>query len=496
MENKLDSSAVHSRAPIRSADTAVVRAITHEDIEKYGKKNSDKPAVRSADISGSKSKSKAEAKAAAKDKPKEKSRVLPLFICFFFAVITLVLYAAINVYSVETDKVNRRVVVECGAPVSESLFFNQDITFPEYEECNLDFTGVNINIPQTIHFTITYLWTDMECELEIADSTPPKGTGIPQKLFAIDKLPDVNKCVKNIKDMTDVTVKWGNIPDYSAGGEFKAEALLTDACGNVGKVEVPLSVTCDNTPPVIEGTKDYSGFTGSTITYRDGVTVTDDYDKNPQLSIDTSQVNLNKAGKYKVIYTARDFSGNVATTEITVELTKKPKSYIEQEKVDKVAKKILNKITKSTMTPKEKALQIVWWCRYNIGYVAKDDATSRNRAAYNALTKRHATCYGYACAVREMLNLCGIENMLVKRSPFRHSVHYWNYIKIDGQWYHCDSTPRKGYRSYFFMYTTKELQSFYDNGWNGYNFKVKKYPASAKKSVQKTIDYANHRIKK
>ena len=365
MENKLEiSKPMQSRAPVRSADTAVVRAIRHEDEIRHGVNNpnrTNRPAVNRTGESGSAhtpsrnraqthsgvpAKARLKADAKVQEKTREKSRVLPLVIMFIVAALTLVLYLGIGYYKTETDKINRFVVVECGSPVSEALFFNDTLALPDYEDCNLDFSSVRIDIPQTIRFTITYLWTDMECVLEIADSTPPTGIGIPQKLFSVEKLPDVNSCVKDVKDRTDVTLKWGKIPDYSKGGEFKAEALLTDAVGNTSSVMVPISVTCDNTPPVITGTKDISGFTGTSITYREGVSVTDDYDKNPSLSIDTSKVDLNKPGVYKVTYIATDFSGNKATAEIQVEITKKPKSYVEQEDVDKVAQKILNKTKK------------------------------------------------------------------------------------------------------------------------------------------------------
>lgn len=502
MENKLDS--MHSKGLVRSADTAVVRAITHEDIARHSRKttaHSNKPAVRTGSsgkpaAKTAPSKAKSAARAVETEEPREKSRVVAYSFYLLLAILTLALYIAIRYYDRETAKVKRFVLVEVGSPVSEEMFFNEQMDFPELEECNLDFSGVNVDVPQTINFTITYFWTNMECELEIADTTPPTGTGIPQQIFAVEELPDVNKCVKDIKDRTEVTLKWGKIPNYKNGGEFKAEALLTDAVGNTASVMVPISVTKDSTPPVISGTKNYSGFVGSSIVYRDGVTVTDDYDKNPTLSIDTSGVDMSKPGKYKAIYTATDFSGNKTTAEIEVELLKKPKTYVEQETVDKAAQKILDKILKPGMTKMEQALQIVWWCRYNITYVNKGDSTSRNRAAYDAITKRRGNCYGYACAVREMLNLCGIENRFIKRYPYRYSIHYWNYINIDGEWYHCDSTPRKNYNSYFFMYTTKEIQNFHHSGWYGYTFKVENYPPSSTKSVQKKIDYANHKIKK
>lgn len=504
MENKLDiSNSMHSKASVRSADTAVIRAIRHENMPRHSNNTpavahrpSNAPARGTKSSSAPKTKTATKAKSESKTEVKEKSHVLFLAFLLLLSVATLALYIGIRIFDYETNKINRFVVVEVGSPVSKDLFFNDSISFPETEDCNLDFSTVNVELPQTINFTITYLWTNMECVLEIADTTAPTGIGIPQTMFSVDELPDVEKCVTDVKDRTEVTMKWGRIPDISAGGEFKAEALLTDAVGNTASVMVPLSVTKDSTPPVIEGTKNISAFVGDPVVYRDGITVTDDYDKNPTLDIDSSKVDLKNPGTYKATYIATDFSGNKTTAEIEVELIKKPKTYVEQADVDKVAQKILDKIIKPDMTQMEKALQIVWWCRYNIGYTAKADSTSRNRAAYDALTKRSATCYGYACAVREMLNLCGIENMFIKRYPWRHSVHYWNYIKIDDQWYHCDSTPRKNYNSYFFMYTTKEIQNFHHSGWYGYTFKVAEYPASATKSVQKQIDYKNHKVKK
>ena len=63
MENKLDS--VHSRGSIRSADTAVVRAITHEDIARHGKNttaHSNKPAVKRSAAETAAAKAKATAR--------------------------------------------------------------------------------------------------------------------------------------------------------------------------------------------------------------------------------------------------------------------------------------------------------------------------------------------------------------------------------------------------------------------------------------------------
>ena len=184
MENKLDS--MHARGLARSADTAVMRAISHEDMARHSKAttaHSNKPAVKSA--ATKKTSAKARSEAADEAEPKEKSRVFAYSVYLFFAIVILVLYLGIRYYDRETGKVKRFVMVEVGSPVSEELFFNAPVDIPALEDCNLDFSGVNIEVPQTIHFTITYLWTNMECELEIADSTPPTGVGMPQQIFSV-----------------------------------------------------------------------------------------------------------------------------------------------------------------------------------------------------------------------------------------------------------------------------------------------------------------------
>ena len=176
-------------------------------------------------------------------------------------------------------------------------------------------------------------------------------------------------------------------------------------------------------------------------------------------------------------------------------LEEKPSTYVEPEVVEAAALEILEQITEPGMSDMEIALQICWWCRYHINYTEKADVTSQTRAAYDGLVNRAGTCYTIAYAAKALYDAAGIENMIVKREPYTYSPHYWNYICIDGQWYHCDSTPRHEYSSYFFMYTTEELKAIWLNGWNGYKFDESKYPESATESVQYMINYSQHKLK-
>lgn len=454
-----------------------------------------------AEFDESEDEAEVEKKAAKARKPKQKkerkNRYLPYLIILFFEIIfAAAALWAIDTYNEDTDLIVRDNTIEAGTTANVDMYIQGQPKFPEYVSCNLDFSTINYNIPQTIRFTVRMYGTNFPCVLEIVDTTPPTAEAVPHSMYSVDAIPPVEECVINIYDLNETTLEWLEVPDISAGGNIIAKAVVTDSSGNQTIVEVPFTVTKDSEAPVIEGTKNLEAFVGDAIRYREEVTVTDDIDPNPVLEIDTSNVDLKTAGTYDVIYRAKDFSGNVSEVTIKLKLTKKPKTYVEPEKVYAEANKVLKKIIKPNMTDMEKALQITYWVRYNINYVGNADNSSWTRAAYDGLTKRSGNCYNFAMAAKALFDAAGIENMIINRDPYIYHPHYWNYINIDGQWYHCDSTPRIKYNSYFFMYTTKELKNFWHNGWNGYNFKESKYPASATKSVQSKINYAKHSIKK
>lgn len=427
---------------------------------------------------------------------KRRSGVLVLLAILLFEVLAAVVaLQAITIFNEDTEMIVRSQTIEAGDTANLQMYVPREPRFPEYSSCNLDFGTINYTLPQTIRFTVSMYGINFPCVLSIVDTTPPTADGIAHTMFSVDPLPPVEECVTNIFDLNDVSVDWYRTPYYKWGGDFTAQAIVKDSSGNQTLVDVPLHVTRDIIPPTIEGTQDIKQYAGDPLKFRDGVTITDDIDQNPKLDIDTAGADLSKPGKYTVYYVATDFTGNETRVPINVTLWKKPRTYVEPDVVYAEARKILNKITWDGMSDMQKALQITWWCRYNIYYVSNCDDSSWTRAAYDGFTKRSGNCYTYAMCARALFDVAGIENMVIVRHPYIHNPHFWNYININGEWYHCDSTPRMGYDSYFFMYTTKELKNFWHNGWNGYNFDESKYPKSATTSVQSKISYWNHSIK-
>lgn len=88
-----------------------------------------------------------------------------------------------------------------------------------------------------------------------------------------------------------------------------------------------------------------------------------------------------------------------------------------------------------------KALQlhdhIVTVCDYDMEAKNRHDQSPLARTAYSVLVRHLAVCEGYAMAYRYLLNKVGIRSEEVLSAKMNHC---WNYVHIDGNWYHVDVT--------------------------------------------------------
>lgn len=76
----------------------------------------------------------------------------------------------------------------------------------------------------------------------------------------------------------------------------------------------------DNEAPTISGLDKVTMLIGDEIDLKKGITVQDDHDKNPKLTIDDSQLNIRKTGEYEVYYHVVDDQGNEETYTRLVEV--------------------------------------------------------------------------------------------------------------------------------------------------------------------------------
>lgn len=241
----------------------------------------------------------------------------------------------------------------------------------------------------------------------------------------------------------------------------------------------------DVTAPVIEGVHNLTVEQGKSISYKKGVSVTDDLDSEVTLEVDSSQVNLNKPGVYNVFYRASDQAGNQAEAMCTVTVTEPVQ--ITEEEVYALADQLLTELLTDDMTQYEKAEILWWWCHDNITYRYSSDERDVLSGAYRGLHDRSGDCYIYYATYEVLLTRCGIDNMCVTRVGGS-SSHWWNLVNVGYGWYHCDCSPRSVKANFFicFMQTDEQVAAYSDyyytlfpNKPNYYGFDSSIYPERA-----------------
>lgn len=387
----------------------------------------------------------------------------------------------------------QRVSVEAGTAPSPAMFLVDAQAYGELAAFKTDMSTVNINVPGEYPIVITINGKDYSTVMEIVDKAPPAAapSGYATE---VGVLPEAYMLVTDVQDVSDVTVSYYQEPDVSKGGTAEAIVRLTDAYGNTTDMVVELLVTADEVPPVIEGAVDLEYFLGESISYKSGITVTDDETDSPKLSVDNSQVDSSKAGTYPVTYTATDDAGNTASVTVQLTLKEKPKGYVDKETVYDLARKVLDDITNDSMTDMEVAFAIYKWTKSNIAYTGSSDKSSWTKGAYQAFTKKSGDCYNYFAAAKALYDVAGIENVDVIKSDTSHSSHYWSLINLGDGWYHVDCTPRRNV-GYFFMNTDAELEAYSKKNKNSHIFDTDAYPERATESVQDLVDYKNGKVK-
>ncbi|SKA79200.1 Transglutaminase-like superfamily protein [Caloramator quimbayensis] len=115
----------------------------------------------------------------------------------------------------------------------------------------------------------------------------------------------------------------------------------------------------------------------------------------------------------------------------------------QQSEVNKKAKEIIDSIIKADMTDFQKELAIHDYIINNTRYDEENYYNGsipwESYTSYGALIKGVAVCQGYASAMSKLLNLAGIENMIITGKA-NGEAHAWNLVKLDGEWYHVDVT--------------------------------------------------------
>ena len=143
----------------------------------------------------------------------------------------------------------------------------------------------------------------------------------PQTAWVGDKV-EPESFITEIDDITSVTVRYKEEPDFSFAGEQTVSLVLTDEGGNETIVQTTLITENDTEPPKIYGAKKATAYIGIPFSYKKDVYAEDNRDGEVPVTVDSSQVNLKVEGEYTAIYSATDSSGNTTTEEATITVKK------------------------------------------------------------------------------------------------------------------------------------------------------------------------------
>lgn len=270
-------------------------------------------------------------------------------------------------------------------------------------------------------------------------------------------------------------------------GKYK---VLIKALVKKNKKDIVLSLeVADTKPPVIKGTRDLTIYIGHPISYRAGVSVTDNQKGGTALMVDASKVNPRKEGTYKVTYRSEDKAGNKAEKSVKVIVKKSSKGHAKE--VAKYVKETLDEITTKNMTEIDKLDKIFEFCHTKINYTGYSDKSNVIEAAYNGFRTHTGDCFTYYAVAEALITGAGFENIMVARDG-ENSDHFWNLIKYKDKWYHFDTCPIAGGGSFrAFMLGDLEIARF--NKEYGelspehkgyYNFEKDAYPDRAMQGVK------------
>lgn len=398
--------------------------------------------------------------------------LIPVVLLVYVAVLAFIDHATAPVLRTE-------LTVEAGtASVDPARFLtSSEDPYPTYLA---GISQAQLSTPGSYPVTLNCDGRHYEATIHVVDTVAPAAQVT--DLTSLGDMPEASDFILSTEDATEVSIAYQSLPDMTLNGSQTVTILLTDTSGNRTSVEATLTLDLDLEAPQIHGVQSFLVYQGDTIAYRNGISLTDNRDESPVLSIDSTRVNLSEPGEYTLIYYATDAAGNSASAETTVTVKEKQPGFAELETIYAEVDAVLEQIIKEDMTTRQQARAIYNWVRSNCGYVNHSDKTDYFQGAYVMLTERKGDCFNYFSLCKLMFERLGIPNIDVRKvkNYESDSDHYWSLVSVDGgeTWYHFDSVPRGEPDAIFFLVTDAYMDAYSVKHNNCFNRDTSLYPAT------------------
>lgn len=230
-------------------------------------------------------------------------------------------------------------------------------------------------------------------------------------------------------------------------GVYTVTVEARDINGNVTVAEAELRVIVDTDPPEFYGMNTLYVEKYGAPAYYYGVSAVDARDGEVEFTVDTSRVNTSRAGTYYAVYTAWDNEGNEATYRRQV--------VVNHDAADTAAlvASIAAGIGSDAESIRDYARDHIW---YSSEWGGEDPV-------WYGFNQKNGNCYVHALCFQALLREKGYETMLIWVTD---QSHYWNLVKIDGQWKHMDSTPGRWHEMYSIMNDETRYETLTGRDWD------------------------------
>ncbi len=320
-----------------------------------------------------------------------------------------------------------------------------------------DYDG-EFTVPGEYEFYIVAGNRRFKVALTVEDTTAPKAELLHLYVNQKGPFPSAIDFFRDVTDASEVTARFKNGVNPSELGDYTIRLELADSYGNKRNYETVMTLIVDTVPPVISGPSSITAYVGEAIAYRKDITVTDNCFGEVKLDIDSSSVDPNKAGSYRVKYTATDAAGNISTLDVTLTIVEEKVTNDElMTQIGALAAQL--GITKN-MTKEEQVKRIYGYVNSptlsasmaNIKFfdASNTDRSDWQREAMLTLRSGSGDCYSYFAVSKAFFEYFGIENRDIQRSAgvtTQSGTHFWSMVNIgtseNPQWYYYDATRLK-----------------------------------------------------
>lgn len=354
--------------------------------------------------------------------------------------------------------------VEAG---SKALTVNDFKLNDESFEITTDLDAINMNHVSDKNISINYANKTYTSTVSIIDTKEPTVSfinvngflGVPYK---------AEDFISSATDATDLKYELLNEIDTNSKEKQNITVAVSDEGGNTVSKEVTLLLVEDTEDPVLEGVHDIIVMEGNSVSYKEGVTYSDNCMEGLKFEVNADGVNTDKVGTYPVTYTVTDVAGHTVSASCNVIV--QPRVY-DINQINAAADRIIASIITPDMNDRDKSWAIYQWVRAHVAFTEGYIEGSYNKACYDGIVNWAGDCYVFACTSQTLLTRAGIKNMMINRIPGRRR-HYWNLVDVDGTgWYHFDTTPRLDpTRPVFFLWTDEQMMNYSNTHYNCFNY--------------------------